>query len=69
MAIKIDTVIIDPEETSRELIATYLETIDDINIIQQFKDILSAQDYIIENRPPLVIVDITKKTNISLDII
>ena len=69
MAIKIDTVIIDPEETSRELIATYLETIDDINIIQQFKDILSAQDYIIENRPPLVIVDIIKKTNISLDII
>ena len=69
MAVKIDTVIIDPEQTSRELIATYLETIDDINIIQQFKDILSAQDYIIENRPPLVIVDITKKTNISLDII
>ncbi|HIT54926.1 TPA: AAA family ATPase [Candidatus Galligastranaerophilus intestinigallinarum] len=69
MAIKIDTVIIDSEETSRELIASYLETVDDINIIQQFKDILSAQDYIIENRPPLVIVDITKKTNISLDII
>ena len=69
MAIKIDTVIIDSEETSRELIASYLETVDDINIIQQFKDILSAQDYIIENRPPLVIVNITKKTNISLDII
>ena len=69
MAIKIDAVIIDSEETSRELIASYLETVDDINIIQQFKDILSAQDYIIENRPPLVIVDITKKTNISLDII
>ena len=69
MAIKIDTVIIDSEETSRELIINYLETVDDINIIQQFKDILSAQDYIIENRPPLVIVDITKKTNISLDVI
>lgn len=69
MAIKIDTVIIDSEETSRELIANYLETVDDINIIQQFKDILSAQDYIVENRPPLVIVDITKKTNISLDVI
>ena len=69
MAIKIDTVIIDSEETSRELIANYLETVDDVNIIQQFKDILAAQDYIIENRPPLVIVDITKKTNISLDVI
>ncbi len=69
MAIKIDTVIIDSEETSRELIANYLETVDDVNIIQQFKDILAAQDYIVENRPPLVIVDITKKTNISLDVI
>lgn len=69
MAIKIDTVIIDSETTSRDLMATYLEGIDDINIMQQFNDILSAQDYIIENRPPLVIVDITKKTNISLDII
>ena len=64
MAIKIDTVIIDSEETSRELIANYLETVDDVNIIQQFKDILAAQDYIIENRQALVSVDITKKTNI-----
>ncbi|MDO5437136.1 MAG: AAA family ATPase [bacterium] len=69
MAIKIDTVIIDSETTSRDLMATYLENIEDINIMQQFNDILVAQDYIIENRPPLVIVDITKKTSISLDII
>jgi len=69
MAIKIDTVIIDSEQTSKELIVSYLESVDDINIIQQFDDILIAQDYIIENRPTLVIVDITKKTNMALDII
>ena len=69
MAVKIDTVIIDPEQTSRELIVNYLSNIEDINIIRQFNDILSAQEYIQESRPPLIIVDITKKTNISLDII
>ena len=69
MAIKIDTVIIDSEETSKELITSYLNGVDDINVIQQFEDILAARDYITENKPPLVIVDITKKTNISLDII
>lgn len=69
MGIKIDTVIIDSENTSRELIKNYLETVENINIIQEFSDILVAQDYIIENRAHLVIVDITQKTNIALDII
>ena len=69
MGIKIDTVIIDSEETSRELILNYLQNVEDINVLQQFSDILVAQDYIIENKVPLVIVDVTTKTNISLDII
>ena len=69
MAPKIDTVIIDQEQTSRDLIAAYLQQVSDINIVQHFSDILSAQDYITENRPPLVIVDITQKSNISLEII
>lgn len=69
MGIKIDTVIIDSEETSRELILNYLQNVEDINVLQQFGDILVAQDYIIENKVPLVIVDVTTKTNISLDII
>lgn len=69
MGIKIDTVIIDSEETSRKLIRNYLEKIDDINIVQEFNEILSAQNYIIENRIHLVVVDISQKTNISLNII
>ncbi len=69
MGIKIDTVIIDSEETSRELILNYLQDVEDINVLQQFSDILVAQDFIIENKVPLVIVDVTTKTNISLDII
>ena len=66
MAVKIDTVIIDPEQTSRELIVNYLSNIEDINIIRQFNDILSAQEYIQESRPPLIIVDITKKQTFLL---
>ncbi len=69
MATKIDTVIIDSEQTSRELIANYLSQVSDINILQNFNDILSAQDYITENRPSLIIVDITQKSGISLEII
>lgn len=69
MGIKIDTIIIDPEETSRKLIRNYLEKIDDINIVQEFNEILSAQNYIVENRIHLVIVDISQKTNISLNVI
>ncbi len=69
MAPKIDTVIIDFEQTSREIMINFLEKVEDINLVQQFSDILAAQDYITENKPPLVIVDISKQTGLSLDII
>ena len=69
MGIKINTVLIDSEENSRELITSYLQKVDDIDIVEKFNDILAAQNYIAENKIPLVIVDVTKKTNISLDVI
>lgn len=69
MGIKIDTVIIDSENNSIDLIANYLEEVEDIDIIQRFDDILVAQEFIIENKIQLVIVDITQKTNMALDII
>ncbi len=69
MGIKIDTVIIDFETVSKDLMTAYINKIEDINIVQQFDDIITAQTYITENKPQLVIVDITKKTNVSLDII
>ena len=36
MGIKIDTVVIDPENNSRELILNYLAQIEDINVTQEF---------------------------------
>ncbi len=69
MGIKIDTVIIDPENNSRELILNYLAQIQDINVTQEFNDVLTAMNYIIENRPNLIIVDISQKTQMALDII
>ena len=69
MGIKIDTVIIDPENNSREIILNYLAQIEDINVTQEFNDILTAMNFITESRPNLIIVDISQKTQMALDII
>ncbi len=69
MGIKIDTVIIDPENNSREIILNYLAQVPDINITQEFNDVLTAMNFIIESRPNLIIVDISQKTQMALDII
>lgn len=69
MGIKIDTVIIDPENNSRELILNYLNQIEDINVTQEFNDVLNAMNFIIDSRPNLIIVDISQKTQMALDII
>ena len=60
MGIKIDTVIIDPENNSREIILNYLAQVPDINITQEFNDVLTAMNFIIESRPNLIIVDIAQ---------
>lgn len=67
--IKINTVIIDNEQTSRVLVASYLNMVPDINILGEFDDVLSAYSFINENRPNLVIVDISQKTQMALDIV
>ncbi len=69
MGIKIDTVIIDPENNSREIILNYLARIEDINVTQEFNDVLTAMNFITESRPHLMIVDISQKTQMALDII
>lgn len=69
MGIKIDTVIIDPENNSREIILNYLARIEDINVTQEFNDVLTAMNFITESRPHLIIVDISQKTQMALDII
>ena len=47
----------------------YLAQIEDINVTQEFNDVLTAMNFITESRPNLIIVDISQKTQMALDII
>ena len=69
MSIKIDTVIIDSDQVSRELVKSYLARVEDINIIGEFDDAINSYAEITEMHPNLVIVDISQRTQLTLDII
>lgn len=65
----IDAIIIDNEETSRKLIKTYLNAVEEISVVDEFDDIFAGYNFILENRPQLAIIDISEKTQIALDLI
>lgn len=69
MSIKIDTVIIESDPVSRELIRNYLGKVEDINIIGEFDDAINSYAQISELHPNLIIVDISQRTQLTLDII
>ena len=69
MSIKIDTVIIDSEDTTRELIKNYLSKVDDINIVGEFCDAINSYGEIVEMHPNLVIVDISQRPQLTLDVV
>lgn len=66
---QIPTVIIDTEAQSIELLKLYLKELNYIQITNEFTDIMDAYGYILENRPAIVIIDISQKTELVLDII
>ena len=69
MSIKIDTVIIDSEDTTRELVKNYLSKVDDINIVGEFYDAINSYGEIVEMHPNLVIVDISQRPQLTLDVV
>lgn len=69
MTNQIPTVIIDTEEQSIELLKLYLKDIESISVTDDFDDIVAGYNYILETRPAIVIIDISKKTDLALDII
>lgn len=69
MSIKIDTVIIDSEDTTRELIKNYLSKVDDISIVGEFYDAINSYGEIVEMHPNLVIVDISQRPQLTLDVV
>lgn len=69
MTNQISTVIIDTESQSIELIKLYLKELDYVQVIGEFEDIVAGYNAILEERPSIVIIDISKKTELALDII
>lgn len=69
MTNQIPTVIIDTEPQSIELLKLYLKELDYINLTGEFEDIVAGYNAILEERPSIVIIDISKKCELALDII
>lgn len=69
MTNQIPTVIIDTEAQSIELLKLYLNELGYIQITGEFSDIVGGYNFILENRPSIVIIDISHKTELALDII
>ena len=67
MTEKIKTVLIEPEEISLKLITKYLENIEDIEIIGTFKNVKSANDFVLDNKPEFIIADISENTQKNID--
>lgn len=69
MTNQISTVIIDSDEQPLNLLKLYLGEIGDINVVGEFTNIVEGYNEILEKRPSVVIVDISQKTDLALDII
>lgn len=69
MTNQIPTVIIDTEAQSIELLKLYLNELGYIQPAGEFSDIIGGYNFIMENRPSIVIIDISHKTELALDII
>ena len=69
MTNQISTVIIDTESQSIELLKLYLTELQNIQITGEFSDMIVGYNTILEDRPALIIFDISQKTDLALDII
>lgn len=69
MTNQIPTIIIDTEVQSVEVLKLYLNDLTYINVVDEFDDIVEGYNAVLETRPPIVFIDISKKTELALDII
>lgn len=69
MTNQITTVIIDTQTQSTEVLKLFLKELDYVHVLDSFTDMVEGYNYILENRPLLVIVDISNKTELAVDII
>lgn len=69
MTNKTQTIIIDTQPQSIELLRLYLEELDYIEILGEFTDITAGYNAILEGKPDVVIIDISKKTDVAFEVI
>lgn len=69
MTNQIPTIIIDTDAQSTEVLNLYLSEAGYIQLIGEYNDIVTGYNAILEDRPSLVIVDISQKSELALDII
>lgn len=69
MTNQISTVIIDTEAQSTELLKLYLNELDFVQVTGEFSDLKDGYNNIIETRPNIAIIDVSKKTEQALEII
>ncbi len=66
---QVPTVLVDLDAQSKEVEKLYLNEIPEVQLIGELSDTVQAYSYILENRPALLIIDISQKTELALDII
>lgn len=69
MTNQIPTVIIDTEQQSIDVLKLYLNELDYIHVTDTFVDIVGGYNAVLEMRPSIVIIDISHKAELALDII
>lgn len=69
MTNQIQTVIIDTEPQSIELVKLFLNDVNNIQVTGEFTDLVEGYNAVLETRPAIAIIDISKKTELALDII
>lgn len=69
MTNQIPTVLIDTDFQSIEVLELYLAELDYVQIIGSFDNIVEGYNFILENRPSIVIIDVSQKSELALDII
>jgi pilus assembly protein CpaE len=69
MTTQIATVIIDTEEQSAEVLSLYLKELEYIHVTDVFTDFIKGFNSIMETRPAFVIIDVSTKAELALDLI
>ncbi len=69
MTNQIQTVIIDSQAQSTEVLSLYLKELDYVSVTNTFEDIVTGYNFVMETRPAVVIIDISNKAELAYEII